>query len=409
MRYELRPVFMTLLRNRTGAVLVSLQIAITLAVLVNAVYIVKQRLDAITLPTGVDLENTFAIASAGFAHDFDFQATLNEDLAYLRSVPGVIAATPSNSVPMLGVGGSGKSLATKPNDEAHGLLARTFEMDEQGLAALGVRLVAGRDFRATEIMPSAESVTVSIPPQIIITQSLASALFPDGGALGKTVYDPGDATATIIGIVAGLRDVGSDHAQSEWTIIVPRRPAGPFANNYIVRTQPGRRDAVMREVEGHILASNPRRMVAWVRSLEDIQRRTFIADRSMGIVLSIVTVLLLVVTAIGIFGLATFNVSTRTRQIGTRRALGARRLDIIQLFLLENWLISSAAFVIGCPLALAAGYWLSKEYALPRLNLAYLVGGVLALWILGLLAVFQPARRAAAVSPAEATRTAPAG
>jgi putative ABC transport system permease protein len=400
---------MTLLRNRTGAVLVSLQIAITLAVLVNAVYIVKQRLDAITQPTGVDLENTFAIASAGFAHDFDFQATLNEDLAYLRSVPGVIAATPSNSVPMLGVGGSDKSLATKPNDEAHGLLARTFEMDEQGLAALGVRLVAGRDFRVTEIMPSAESVTVSIPPQIIITQSLARALFPEGSALGKTVYDPGDATATIIGIVAGLRDVASDHAQSEWTIVVPRRPVGPFANNYIVRTQPGRREAVMREVEEHILASNPKRMVAWIRSLEDIQRRTFIADRSMGVVLSIVTVLLLVVTAIGIFGLATFNVSTRTRQIGTRRALGARRLDIIQFFLLENWLISTAAFVVGCPLALAAGYWLSREYALPRLNLAYLVGGVLALWILGLLAVFQPARRAAAVSPAEATRTAPAG
>jgi putative ABC transport system permease protein len=165
----------------------------------------------------------------------------------------------------------------------------------------------------------------------------------------------------------------------------------------------------MREVEEHILASNPKRMVAWIRSLEDIQRRTFIADRSMGVVLSIVTVLLLVVTAIGIFGLATFNVSTRTRQIGTRRALGARRLDIIQFFLLENWLISTAAFVVGCPLALAAGYWLSREYALPRLNLAYLVGGVLALWILGLLAVFQPARRAAAVSPAEATRTAPAG
>jgi putative ABC transport system permease protein len=387
-------------------VLVSLQIAITLAVLVNAVYIVKQRLDAISQPTGFDVESTFAIASAGFAHDFDFQANLDADLAYLRSVPGVIAATASNSVPMLGQGGSSMTLATKPNDELHGLLGRTFEVDEQGLAALGVQLIAGRDFRATEIMPSAESVTANVPPQIIITQSLAKALFPDGSALGKTVYDPSDVTATIIGIIAGLRDVASDRAQSEWAIIMPRRPTGPLANNYIVRTQPGRRDAVMRVVEEHILASNPTRMVAWIRSLGDIQRRTFIADRSMGIVLSIVTVLLLVVTAIGIFGLATFNVSTRTRQIGTRRALGARRLDIIRFFMLENWLISTAAFVIGCPLALAAGYWLSREYALPRLNLAYLVGGVLALWILGLIAVFQPAKRAAAVSPAEATRAA---
>lgn len=407
MKLELRPVFLTLLRNRTGAVLVSLQIALTFAVLVNAVYIVKQRLDAMSNPLGVDIENTFAIASAGFAQDFNFQATLDEDLAYLRSVPGVVAATPTNSVPLLGVGGGAQSLATKPNDEQHGLVARTFDVDEQGLTALGVHLVAGRDFRSTEIMPSPQSVTASVPAQIIITQALARALFPDGSALGKTVYDPSDATATIIGIVEHLRDVAMPgQGDAEWTIILPRRPTGPLANNYIVRTKPGQRDAVMRVVEEHILKSNSKRMVAWVRSLEQTASRAYSTDRNMGIVLSTVTVLLLAVTAIGIFGLASFNVSTRTRQIGTRRALGARRIDIVRFFMLENWLISTAAFVIGCPLALAAGYWLAKEYTLPRLNLVYLLVGVLALWLLGLIAVFQPARRAAAVSPAEATRTA---
>jgi putative ABC transport system permease protein len=403
MRFDLRPIFVTLLRNPTGALLVSLQIAVTLAVLVNAVYIVEQRLEKIMLPAGTDTENTFAIASSGFAQDFDFQASLREDLAYLRSVPGVLGATASNSVPMLGAGGASVSLATKPNDEAHGLLGRVFEMDEQGLTALGVRLVAGRDFRANEVLPSAESVTASIPPQIIVTQEFANALFPDGNALGRTVYDAGDATATIIGIIERLRDVASDRA---WTMIVPRLPAGPFAANYIVRTEPGRRDAVLRVVEEHILSSNPRRMIAWIRPLEDIQRRTHITDRNMGIVLSIVTALLLIVTAIGLFGLTTFNVSTRTRQIGMRRALGARRMDVVRYFMLENWLVTTAGLVVGCPLALAAGYWLSREYSLPRLQLTYLIVSVLALWALGLLAVWQPARQAASVSPAEATRAA---
>jgi putative ABC transport system permease protein len=406
MRFDLRPVCMSLLRNRAGAVLVSLQIAITLAVVVNAAWVVKQRLDAITQPVGVDIENTFAIASAGFAHDFDFQATLREDLAYLRKVPGVVAATASNTVPLLGQGGARTSLATKPNDEAHGLLATTFEMDEQGLAALGVRLLAGRDFRETEILPSAESVSASIPPQIIVTQALASSLFPEGGALGKTVYDPADATATIIGIVERLRDVVNDKTDAGWAMILPRRPAGPVANHYIVRTQQGQRDPVMRQVEAHIFSSNPQRMISWVRSLEDIKRRTYLVDRNMGVVLSTVTALLLAVTGIGIFGLATFNVSTRTRQIGTRRALGARRIDIIRFFMLENWLITTAAFMVGCPLALAVGYWLSREYALPRLNLVFLVFGVLALWMLGLISVVRPARQGASVSPAEATRTA---
>ena len=117
------------------------------------------------------------------------------------------------------------------------------------------------------------------------------------------------------------------------------------------------------------------------------------------------TALLIAVTCLGIFALATFNVSTRTKQIGTRRAVGARRGDIVRYFLVENGLITSAGILCGCALALAAGYWLSLEYALPRLDLYYLVGGVLALWGIGQLAAWQPARRAAAVCPSVATRT----
>ena len=119
-----------------------------------------------------------------------------------------------------------------------------------------------------------------------------------------------------------------------------------------------------------------------------------------------VTVLLLAITCLGIFGLATFNVSTRTKQIGTRRAVGARRRDIVRYFMVENGLdhdareSSSAACsrspsATGCP----------ASTQLPRLDLYYLVGGVLALWAIGQLAAWQPARRASAVSPSVATRT----
>jgi len=125
----------------------------------------------------------------------------------------------------------------------------------------------------------------------------------------------------------------------------------------------------------------------------------------MAIFLVSVTTALLAITALGIFGLATFNVSTRIRQIGTRRAVGARRADIVRHFLVENWMVTSAGVVAGCGMALGIGYWLSLKYELPRLDLYFLVGGVLAVWILGLLAAWQPARRASAISPAVATRT----
>jgi putative ABC transport system permease protein len=74
--------------------------------------------------------------------------------------------------------------------------------------------------------------------------------------------------------------------------------------------------------------------------------------------------------------------------------------------MVENGLITSSGILLGCALALGVGYWLSLQYHLPRLNLYYLVAGILVLWSLGQLAAWQPARRAAAVPPSVATRTA---
>ena len=75
----------------------------------------------------------------------------------------------------------------------------------------------------------------------------------------------------------------------------------------------------------------------------------------MAVTLSTVTGLVLVFSSLGIFGLATFNVNTRTRQIGTRRAVGARRRDIVRYFLTENWMITTLGVVVGCGLALGVG------------------------------------------------------
>ena len=196
----------------------------------------------------------------------------------------------------------------------------------------------------------------------------------------------------------------SDHP--DWVYFMPRYPYG-FGSGvrYLVRTRPGQRAALLSVIESHLSKSNPDRVVSSVRPLNFYRDLTYLADRAMEIYLATVTTLLVAVTCLGIFALATFNVSTRTKQIGTRRAVGARRRDIVRYFLIENGLITTAGVVVGCALALAAGYWLSLEYSLPRLNLYYLVGGVLLLWGIGQLAAWQPARRAAAVSPSVATRT----
>jgi putative ABC transport system permease protein len=172
-----------------------------------------------------------------------------------------------------------------------------------------------------------------------------------------------------------------------------------------VRTRPGQLGAVARLIEAHLAKSNPDRVIDFVRPLTYFKNFSYLGDSSMEIFLLTVTALVVGVTGLGVFALATFNVSTRTKQIGTRRAVGARRGDIVRYFMVENGLITGAGILTGCALALAAGYWLSAQYALPRLDLYYLVGGVLALWGIGQLAAWQPARRASAVPPSVATRT----
>jgi len=113
----------------------------------------------------------------------------------------------------------------------------------------------------------------------------------------------------------------------------------------------------------------------------------------------------LLVTALGIVGLTSFWVSQRRRQIGVRRALGATRGNILRYFQTENFLIVTLGIVLGMALAFALNVVLMKFYELPRLPLAYLPAGAIALWLLGQVSVLGPAMRAAAVPPVVATRS----
>jgi len=405
MNLHVRPIVSALLRNRTGAVLVALQVAIALAVLVNALFIVITRMEKMARPTGMDVANIFVVQSQGFTQRYDLKSSIQQDLAYLRHQPGVIAATATNAIPLSG-GGSSTTLSRVPgrhNPHSYGM----YEVDEQGLDALGLHLIAGRNFRHDEIEPPLTTSDASrFVANIVISRAMGEDLFGKENPLGKQLYDSIGQHATVIGIVDPAMNSWPGGEHSEWVFYMPRVTSALFGGvRYMVHTQPGQLNATMRLAEEHLAKSNPDRVVHFVRPLSYFKDLSYLGDRSMGIYLLTVTGLLIAVTCLGIFALATFNVATRTKQIGTRRAVGARRIDIVQYFLVENGMITSAGVLAGCALALAAGYYLSLQYSLPRLNLYFLVGGVLVLWAVGQVAAWQPARRAAAVSPSVATRT----
>jgi putative ABC transport system permease protein len=395
------PILNSLRRSPTGAILVALQIALALAITVNSLYIVQQRLDRIGRDPGLDVANTFVVPFAPIGKTFNGEVVMREDIQLLRSLPGVAAATVISAVPLSG-GGSSTEYFSEPGEKGKKTPVNYFDIDEQGLSALDVRLVEGRNFDASAITKPKDRS--AFPGEVILTRTVARELFGDEPALGKTVYDSLSQAARVVGIVELMHG-----SWPTWDKVdhVAYHPFVPDAEQavYLVRAEPGRRDELMKIAEERLNALDNGRIITRVRSLEYVAAGSYSDDRAMAVYLTVVTTMLLGIAALGIFGLAAFNVSTRTKQIGTRRAVGARRTDIVRYFLVENWLITTVGVLVGCVLALVLGYWLSTTFELPRLNLYYLVAGVAVLWGVGLAAALVPARRAALVSPAIATRT----
>lgn len=400
---ELRPILSAMLRNKTGVLLVGLQIALTLAVVANAVFIIMQRVEKIGRPEGFDSDNIFYVQSYGFDSAYDHRDTVRRDLDLIRALPGVIGASATNGIPLSG-GGSATDIAAVPDLEKARVNANIYYVDEQGLDSLGVKLAEGRVFNEAEIQYNPSATNSDFVPSVIITRDLEKALFGGKPGLGQPVYTGNGQSAIVVGVMENMLGAWVDWDKLTHVMLQPRIPPGPIVR-YVVRVEPGQRDALMAEVERKLAESNMHRAITWVRSHTTIKERSYRADSRMVAFLSVMVGLMISITALGIVGLASFHVNVRRKQIGTRRAVGARRIDIIRYFMLENWLLTTGGVIVGAILAFAFGQWLSSQYALPRLEASYVLGGGLLLWVLGQLAVFVPARRAAAIPPAIATRT----
>lgn len=401
---QIRPILSALTRNKAGAILVALQIAVTLAVVINAVFIVQLRVKHMTRDSGMDMDNLIAVYSFGFAGDYSQEATVRADLDYLRSLPGVIDATPTRGVPLSGSGSATGYTAT-PDPDEEGVTANYYTMDDRVIETLGVTLAAGRSFRPEEVRWQDASGFGDMPDKAIVTKAFAQELLgEDVDPIGKRVYESPERSFEIVGVI--------EHMQGAWVnwdglnrvVIYPLIVAGPHIR-YLVRTEPGLAESLLPKIDEEMAAMDPTRVINRVKTLKETAARSYSRDRAMAIVLVSVVVMLVTVTALGIVGLAAFTVRQRTKQIGTRRAVGARRSDILSYFLTENWLMTTVGVAVGVALTLLLNYYLASEYSLDKLDPVYLPAGVFGMWAIGLLAVLGPARRAARISPAVATRT----
>ncbi|MGH8399644.1 MAG: ABC transporter permease, partial [Gammaproteobacteria bacterium] len=268
----LHPILAALRKHKAGVVLIALQIALTLAIVCNAVFIIGQRIERVHRPTGLDENDLFLVSQqwVGAPTGDDpasidkLDTLLKEDLATLRNLPDVVSVSTTNSVPLLNSSWTG-SLATQPGD---GLIKGTLHTayyfgDENLIPTLGLKLIAGRAFNAGDVRNQAFR-DQRHADLVIVTKAIADKLFPDGHAIGKPIYMDGDSKpATIIGEVERMQvpATGSWANNFTWySTLVPLRLNGNFSR-YVVRTKPGRLAAVMREVPPALYKTDPMRVL----------------------------------------------------------------------------------------------------------------------------------------------------
>ena len=406
---EIRPILSTLMRHKTAASLIVLQIALTCAIICNALFMIGERVNEMNEPHGIAVDELLRIQIIPVGNEADAKAQTQSDLALLRGLPGVQAVTTSNQIPFVNSSwNSGVNLM--PEQERPTLNASSYMGNEDFIETFGLKLVAGRNFTLDEYIDySVWAENSARVASAIITQAMGERLFPGESALGKVFYTGADPIQ-IVGIVEHLVRPSRQGGPSarEYAMVYPIRPTYDVGAQYILRTSPERRAEVMQAAIETLRQNGPTRVILEnnTKTFSQLRNDFYQQQRSMAWLLGIVCLALLLVTALGIVGLASFWVQQRTKQIGVRRALGATKGQILRYFQTENFILASIGIVLGMLAASGINQWLMSAYELARLPLYYLPLGALALWLLGQIAVLGPARRAAAVPPAIATRTA---
>ena len=175
--------------------------------------------------------------------------------------------------------------------------------------------------------------------------------------------------------------------------------------SYLVRAEPEAFPDLFTDLEQRLATVNADRIVK-TRSLMEIKMGSQFVNLFIVRILTIIGVLLLIVTALGVYGMTSFSVTERTHQIGTRRALGARKIHIVRLFMVENAIITLLGIGIGLVLAFALNAAIVRAASnTSRLPFGLVLLGVVIIWGIGAIATLLPALRGASIPPVIAARS----
>ncbi|MEP6708205.1 MAG: FtsX-like permease family protein, partial [Pyrinomonadaceae bacterium] len=424
-------------RLRSG--LVVAQIAVCMALLLAAGLLVRNLQRVRTIDTGMNTKNVFAVAvglralsevpadrdprrggrggvvdagGSGEKKDATRESELRRQLAdRLRAMPGVVAVSQAQQQPLSGgMGNTGVTLPGQPGETLQQLEARFNFVSAEYFETLAIPLTRGRPFTAQEVNANA--------PVVVISEATAQRYWPGADPLSKQ-----------LGIAAGSEQPESDvrdkaaiayrqyevigvtrDARSRWIwdkdetfLYMPLPPTSPSGQYLMVRSD-GDPAPVMNMVRGTATTIDPLLRVS-VRRIEETLALQMAPFRAIAWLSGVLGILALLLASIGLYGVMSFVVTQRTREIGIRVALGAEPVDVVRMFLVQGLKLTAIGVVCG----VLGGALISRLLVAVLIDLSTLdpvtfIAVSVFLTVVALLAILVPARRATKVDPLVALR-----
>ena len=396
--------------NRTGKILVVAEVALTLILLVGAGLLVKSFLRLMRVDPGFNPQNLLAMqisVNAGPDEGARVANFLDQLQQRIKQVPGVESVAISNGLPFEGANWPAFVIEgqapPEPGKEPNGIL---YIVSPDYLETLRITVLRGRSFSAHD--------TPGTTPVALIDEVFARQYFPNQDPLGKRLRQAGSNTENreIIGIVRHVEHANLDgQSASSGEVYTPfnqipteRLPRFVRRVNLVVRTTVDPM-SLAQSVRGQIAALDKDQAVFNVRTMEQALSRSVAARRFSMILLSVFATLALILAAVGIYGVISYSVAQRTREVGIRMALGAQTTDVLKLVVRDGLKL----VVIGVLVGLGGAFMLSRLLTTllfgvtPTDAITY---ATVALVLIGvsLAACYIPARRAAKVDPLRALR-----
>jgi len=387
--------------GKLGKLLVSSQVAFSLVLLLGAGLLAKsfERLQFADL--GFQMENVLEVSlypRAGAYQGVDMNSYHNQLLERVSRIPGVLSAGYSNNSIVGGREAAWQDDVLRESDDpAMAVKVRTYgTMVSAGLfRTLGIPLVRGRDFTPTD--------DERHPRVAIVSSSLAERLFPNGDAVGKRIRMAANRNIEIVG-VAGNARIFDLRGVAAPAIFLSYLQTPPKWGGIIVRTKEPPEG--LAEAVGHEIESLGREYPFWTGTIAQAMSQQLAKERVTAMLSGFFAVLALLLACIGLYGLMSYTVTRRTREIGIRVALGAQRNNVLWIVLRETLVLTVFGIAIGIPSALVATRLMaSMLFGISGSDLPTITGVSLLLLVVALFAGFLPARRASGVDPMVALRT----